>query len=65
MMRPKRHHRHVTGSRRIVRNHPSERLSMDFMSDELYNGQRIRFLTLVDNYTREILAIEVDEHLGA
>jgi putative transposase len=37
---------------------------MDFMSDELYNGQRIRLLTLVDNYTRESLAIEVDPHLG-
>ncbi len=34
------------------------------MSDELYNGQRIRLLTLVDNYTRESLAIEVNQHLG-
>ena len=34
------------------------------MSDELYNGQRIRLLTLVDNYTRESLVIEVDQHLG-
>ncbi len=33
------------------------------MSDELYNGQRIRLLTLVDNYTRESLAIEVGHHL--
>jgi putative transposase len=37
---------------------------MDFMSDELYNGQRIRLLTLVDNFTRESLAVEVDQHLG-
>jgi putative transposase len=37
---------------------------MDFMSDELYNGQRIRLFTLVDNYTRESLAIEADERLG-
>jgi len=34
------------------------------MHDELYNGQRIRLLTLVDNFTRESLAIEVDRHLG-
>ncbi len=34
------------------------------MSDELYNGQRIRLFTLVDNYTRESLAIEVNHHLG-
>jgi len=33
------------------------------MSDELYNGQRIRLLTLVDNFTRESLVISVAEHL--
>ena len=37
---------------------------MDFMSDELYDGRRIRLLTLVDNFTRESLAIEVSDHLG-
>ena len=35
---------------------------MDFMSDELYNGHRIKLLTLVDNFTRESLAIEVADH---
>jgi putative transposase len=34
--------------------------SMDFMSDQLFNGQRFRLLTLVDNFTRESLAIRVD-----
>lgn len=66
-MRPKRHHRHVAGCRRMERptiTHPNECWSMDFMSDELYNGQRIRLLTLVDNFTRESMAIEVDLHLG-
>lgn len=33
--------------------------SMDFVSDELYTGQRIRTLTMVDAYTRESPAIEV------
>ncbi len=37
---------------------------MDFMSDELYDGRRIRLLTLVDNFTRESLAIEVAQSLG-
>ena len=37
---------------------------MDFMSDELYNGRRIKLLTLVDNFTRESLAIEVADRLG-
>jgi putative transposase len=49
---------------RIIATQPNECWSMDFMSDELYNGQRIRLLTLVDNFTRESLAIEVDSHLG-
>ncbi len=35
--------------------------SMDFMSDELYDGRRIRVLTLVDNHTRESLAIHVGQ----
>ena len=38
---------------------------MDFVSDELYDGRRIRLFTLVDNFTRESLAIEVDRSLGA
>ena len=37
--------------------------SMDFMSDELYDGRRIRVLTLVDNYTRESLAIHVAQRI--
>jgi putative transposase len=49
---------------RVTATQPNECWSMDFMSDELYNGQRIRLLTLVDNFTRESLTIEVDHHLG-
>jgi putative transposase len=49
---------------RVTATQPNECWSMDFMSDELYNGQRIRLLTLVDNFTRESLAIEVNSHLG-
>jgi putative transposase len=66
-MRPKRPRRHVTACRRMERataSYPNESWSMDFMSDELYNGQRIRLFTLVDNYTRESLAIEVADRLG-
>ena len=37
---------------------------MDFMSDELFDGRRIRLLTLVDNFTRESLAIEVNDRIG-
>jgi len=67
MMRPKRPRRHVSACRRMVRaiaSHPNESWSMDFMSDALYDGQKIKLLTLVDNFTRESLALEVAWRLG-
>ena len=33
--------------------------SMDFVADALFDGRRLRTLTIIDNYTRECLAIEV------
>jgi len=39
---------------------PNERWSMDFMSDSLSDGRRFRVLTVVDDFTRECVAIEVD-----
>jgi putative transposase len=38
----------------------NERWSMDFVSDALGNGRKIRALTLVDDFTRECPVIEVD-----
>jgi putative transposase len=67
MMRPKRPRRHVSACRRMIRasaSCPNESWSMDFMSDALYDGQKIKLLTLVDNFTRESLAIEVAWRLG-
>jgi putative transposase len=40
--------------------HRNDRWSMDFMSDQLADGRRIRTLNIVDDHTRECLAIEVD-----
>lgn len=37
--------------------------SMDFMSDQLYDGRRIRLLVIVDNHTRESLAIHVAQRI--
>ncbi len=37
--------------------------SMDFVMDQLYDGRRLRALTVVDNYTRECLAIEIGQNL--
>lgn len=41
----------------------NEAWSMDFVADELFNGRRIRALTVVDNFSREALAITVDRLL--
>jgi putative transposase len=42
---------------------PNQGWSMDFMADALGSGRRFRTLNLVDEYTREALAIEVDTSL--
>ena len=36
----------------------NDRWSMDFVSDQLFDGRRLRVLTLVDNCTREALSLE-------
>jgi putative transposase len=41
----------------------NESWSMDFFTDSLFNGHRFRALTLVDNFSRECLAIEVGQHI--
>ena len=54
-MRPKRPRRHVSSQRREARSlaaRPDERWAMDFMSDELFDGRRIRLLTLVRSLIR-------------
>ena len=43
---------------------PNQRWSMDFVSDQLADGRKFRSLTIVDDFTRECLAIEVDTALG-
>jgi putative transposase len=42
----------------------NQRWSIDFVSDCAASGQVIRVLTLVDDYTRECLATEVDTSIG-
>jgi putative transposase len=44
-------------------NGPNERWSMDFVSDQLADGRCFRTLNIVDDFTRESLAIEVDVSL--
>lgn len=42
---------------------PNHSWSMDFVSDGIINGRRLRCLNIVDDFTRECLAIEVDTSL--
>jgi putative transposase len=42
---------------------PNECWSMDFVADALFDGRRFRALTIVDNYSRECLEIEVGQSL--
>ena len=65
-MRKKKPRRRVAAqkrSERIKTTNKNEKWSMDFVSDELYNGRRIRILTLVDNHSRESLALKVGRSL--
>lgn len=43
---------------------PNQRWSMDFVHDQLAAGRCFRSLTIVEDFTRQCLAIEVDTSLG-
>lgn len=62
LLRPKRPRRrvpcHARGKPQPV-THLNQRWSMDFMADQLANGQRFREFTLVDDFSRESLYIGV------
>jgi putative transposase len=63
---PRRKRKRVAASRgQPVRigTRPNEHWSLDFMSDTLNSGRRLRALSVLDTCTREALAIEVDTSL--
>lgn len=63
-MRLKRPRRHVMAAHCVGRPAAgaiNESWSMDFVSDALFDGRRIRAFTVVDNFSRESLAIEVGQ----
>lgn len=43
---------------------PNQRWSLDFVSDALSNGRRLRILTIVDDFTRESLKMIVDTSIS-
>lgn len=47
----------------LVPSRPNQVWSMDFMSDCLYGGRVFRTLNIVDDYNREVVAIEIDTSL--
>jgi len=59
--RPKRHRSALQRPARPAAQAINECWCMDFVSDQLYDGRKLRALTLIDAYTRECLAIWVDQ----
>ena len=43
---------------------PNQRWSLDFVSDQLTDGRRFRILAVVDDFTRECLALQADTSLS-
>lgn len=65
-LRSKRPRRSKSAAHRLERPDISnlyECCSMDFVTDALFDGRKIRALTLVDNYSRRCLAIKVGQSL--
>ena len=54
------------GTRRplALPSHPNERWSLDFVSDAFTDGRRFRVLAVVDDFTRECLALVADTSLS-
>lgn len=63
--KPRRNRSAVTRPERRTATRVNESWSMDFMSDQLFDGRKIRLLTLVDDFSRESPAIEIDGRLTA
>jgi len=65
-LRRKRRRKRAAGARIVIPlpQRTNERWSMDFVTDSIVTGRRFRALTIVDDYSRECPAIEVDTSLG-
>lgn len=65
-LRRKRRRKGAAGARMVIPapERPNQKWSMDFVTDSTVTGRRFRALTIVDNYSRESPAIEVDTSMG-
>lgn len=66
-LRLRRRRKHVARIRvpMLLPDGPGERWSIDFVSDALVEGRKIRVLTAIDNFTRECVTLEVASSLSA
>lgn len=65
-LRSKRPRRNRTAAHRLDRPELStiyQCWSMDFVADQLFDGRKIRALTIVDNFSRQCVAIHVGQSL--
>ena len=60
LKRPRRHVSAASRNRQPDATKANELWSMDFVSDALFDGRKLRALTVVDAFTREALAIDVE-----
>ncbi len=65
-VRRRRGRKRATGTRApmVLPQGPNQRWSLDFVADMLGWGRRIRVLAVVDDFTREALALVVDTSIG-
>ncbi len=65
-LRRKRRRKGAAGARIAITppERPNQKWSMDFVADSIVTGRRFRALAIVDDYSRECPAIEVDTSLG-
>jgi transposase InsO family protein len=65
-MRSKKRRKLASANRGLVERatQPNERWSMDFMTDRLEGGRYFRTLTVIDQFTRECLKLDVAHHMS-
>jgi len=65
-LRRKRRRKGAAGARMVIPapERSNQKWSMDFVTDSIVTGRRFRALAIVDDYSRECPAIEVDTSMG-
>jgi len=55
----------AAGAERLRATHPGHLWALDFQHDATTDGRELKFLNIVDEFTREALAVEVDRTIDA